>query len=80
MRRFLFGLGVLVLVGCAPPPPPVPIPTFPTPEGKVCARQCQQMRTQCELPCADLPPVFGAASRCLQRCAQHLGECYATCE
>ena len=81
MRRFLLGLGTVLLVGCAAPTPPVPVPTFQTPAGQVCARECQQMRTQCAQSCTGLPgwgPQSG--SGCRQRCEQQLGQCYTTCE
>ena len=74
---------VIGLSGCVTPQSPAPaMPPFATGEGKMCARSCQEIYAQCNLPCGQMVGAATASHRrqCLENCNQTLSDCYSTCE
>ena len=84
MRILITTLALLVLLatGCTQRPPPKN-PTYKTEASKACARDCQLIYSQCNIPCSETRGgAMGAGQRraCFNKCAVTLEDCYSTCE
>ena len=80
----LLGLALLLMIplGCVQTTIPS-MPVLTTEKEKACARECQTIYSQCNLPCGDMlggPRTVNQREQCLNNCNSILRDCYGTCK
>ena len=81
--RFILVLLFIMFTGCMTQTEIPRMPTFTTEKERTCARECQNIYSQCITGCSQMTggaPAARQREQCLDNCNIALEDCYRTCK